>query len=125
MSDRLGESTSPSALVASAVPGSEVTYTLVPASLGRRLGIDRDGDNALDGDELAAGTDPADPGSYPGACIADIAPVGALDGQVNGSDLAVLLSSWGTGGLGDLDRSGTVNGIDLSAMLSAWGPCPQ
>jgi hypothetical protein len=91
--------------------------------MARRLGIDRDGDNALDGDELAAGTDPADPSSYPGACLADIAPVGALDGIVGGSDLAVLLSSWGTGGLGDLDGSGTVNGLDLSVMLSAWGPC--
>ena len=125
VSDRAGESISPSALLASAVAGSEVTYTLVPASMARRLGIDRDGDDALDGDELAAGTDPADPDSYPGACIADIAPVGALDGQVNGSDLAVLLSSWGTSGLGDLDGNGTVNGIDLSALLSAWGPCPR
>ena len=125
ISDRAGESVSPAALLAGAVTGSEVTYTLVPTSMGRRLGVDRDGDNALDGDELAAGTDPADPDSYPGACIADIAPVGALDGQVNGSDLAVLLSSWGTPGLGDLDRSGNVNGLDLSVLLSAWGPCPE
>jgi hypothetical protein len=35
----------------------------------------------------------------------------------------VLLSSWGTSGLGDLDGNGTVNGLDLSVMLSAWGPC--
>jgi YVTN family beta-propeller protein len=123
VSDRAGESISPAALLAGAAVGSEVTYTLVPPSMARRLGIDRDGDNALDGDELAAGTDPADPSSYPGACAADIAPVGALDGTVNGSDLSVLLSSWGTSGLGDLDGNGTVNGLDLSVMLSAWGPC--
>jgi len=49
--------------------------------------------------------------------------VGALDGTVNGSDLSVLLSSWGTSGLGDLDGSGAVDGLDLSVMLSAWGPC--
>ncbi len=122
-SDRSGQSISPAALLESAVAGAEVTYTLVPASMARRLGIDRDGDNALDGDELAAGTDPADPRSFPGACIADIAPVGALDGQVSGPDLSVLLASWGTSGLGDLDGNGTVNGFDLAALLSAWGPC--
>ena len=124
-SDRAGESISPAALLEGSATGSEVTYTLVPAGMARRLGIDRDGDDALDGDELAAGTDPADPDSFPGACVADIAPVGALDGQVTGVDLAVLLSSWGTAGLGDLDGSGQVNGIDLSMMLSAWGPCPD
>ena len=122
-SDRSGESISPAALLAGAVSGSEVTYTLVPASMARRLGIDRDGDNALDGDELLAGTDPSDPRSYPGACTADIAPVGALDGQVSGPDLSVLLASWGTAGLGDLDRNGVVNGLDLTVLLSAWGPC--
>lgn len=125
VSDRTGESISPAALLEGANAGNEVTYTIVPASMGRRLGIDRDGDNALDGDERAAGTDPADPNSYPGACLPDIAPVGALDRQVNGSDLAVLLSSWGTSGLGDLDRNGVVNGTDLSVLLSAWGPCPD
>ena len=125
VSDRSGESISPATLLAGAAAGSEVTYTLVPAAMAKRLGIDRDGDDALDADELAAGTDPADPNSYPGACTADIAPVGALDGQVNGSDLAVLLSSWGTAGLGDLDGNGVVNGLDLSVLLSAWGPCPD
>jgi YVTN family beta-propeller protein len=123
VSDRSGESISPDALLAGATAGSEVTYTLVPAATARRLGIDRDGDGALDGDELAAGTDPADPNSRPGACVADIAPVGALDRHVNGSDLAVLLSSWGTSGLGDLDGNGVVGGADLAILLSAWGPC--
>lgn len=123
LGDREGESITPAALLAGAVAGSEVTYTLVPTGMARRLGIDRDGDNALDRDEVLAGSDPADPGSVPGACPADIAPVGALDRQVNGADVAVLLSSWGTPGLGDLDGNGQVNGADLVLMLSAWGPC--
>jgi DNA-binding beta-propeller fold protein YncE len=45
--------------------GSELTYTCVPPGSGRRIGIDRDLDGALDGDERAAGSDPADPTSKP------------------------------------------------------------
>jgi hypothetical protein len=44
---------------------SELTYTCVPLGSGRRIGIDRDLDGALDGDERAAGSDPADPTSKP------------------------------------------------------------
>jgi len=42
-----------------------VTYTCVPRGSGERIGVDRDGDGAWDGDERAAGTDPADPSSKP------------------------------------------------------------
>jgi hypothetical protein len=45
--------------------GAELTYTCVPLGSGRRIGIDRDLDGALDGDERAAGSDPADPTSTP------------------------------------------------------------
>ena len=45
--------------------GGELTYTCVPPGSGERLGVDRDGDGFLDGDELAAGSDPADPASTP------------------------------------------------------------
>jgi hypothetical protein len=45
------------------------------------------------------------------------------DGQVNGSDLAVLLGGWGSPG-GDLDGNNTTDGADLAALLGAWGPCP-
>lgn len=44
--------------------GQEVTYARTPPGSGVRLGIDRDGDGALDGDERDAGTDPADPASH-------------------------------------------------------------
>jgi hypothetical protein len=42
-----------------------VTFTCVPPGSGERIGVDRDGDGAWDGDELDARTDPADPRSAP------------------------------------------------------------
>jgi hypothetical protein len=46
-------------------PDRTLTYSCVPTGDGVRLGIDRDVDGALDGDESDAGTDPADPNSHP------------------------------------------------------------
>jgi len=46
-----------------------------------------------------------------------------LDGLRNGSDLATLLSAWGTQG-GDITGDGTTSGADLTALLSGWGACP-
>jgi len=47
------------------------------------------------------------------------------DGQVNGADLSVLLSQWGTclNCSSDLNESGQVDGADLSILLSSWGSC--
>jgi hypothetical protein len=42
-----------------------VTYTCVPPGSGVRIGVDRDEDGYLDGDERDAGSDPADPESVP------------------------------------------------------------
>jgi DNA-binding beta-propeller fold protein YncE len=42
-----------------------LTYTCAPLGSGERIGIDRDLDGHLDGDEQAAGSDPADPESTP------------------------------------------------------------
>jgi len=53
-----------SALVALASAGHELTITGVPPGCGPRIGIDRDRDGKRDADELAAGTDPGDPGSF-------------------------------------------------------------
>jgi YVTN family beta-propeller protein len=39
-----------------------LTWTAVPSGSGRRLGLDRDRDGCLDGDERQHGSDPADPG---------------------------------------------------------------
>lgn len=43
------------------------------------------------------------------------------DGAVNGSDLSILLSGWGTAGVSDIDGNGTTDGGDLSILLSSWG----
>jgi hypothetical protein len=42
-----------------------VTFTCVPPGSGYRLGVDRDGDGHRDGDELLAGSNPADPNDHP------------------------------------------------------------
>ncbi|MEW6268470.1 MAG: hypothetical protein AB1689_04130 [Thermodesulfobacteriota bacterium] len=49
------------------LPGQEVTWTCVPRGSGERIGVDRDEDGFFDHDELDAGSDPADPTSFPGA----------------------------------------------------------
>ncbi|HEU4412002.1 MAG TPA: hypothetical protein VFS43_42570, partial [Polyangiaceae bacterium] len=46
-------------------PTRALTYTCAPPGSGRRIGIDRDGDGHLDGDERDAGTDPANAASHP------------------------------------------------------------
>lgn len=53
-----------------AMPGASgnLTVTAVPFGTQIRMGIDRDEDGFLDGDERAAASDPGDPNSVPGVC---------------------------------------------------------
>jgi hypothetical protein len=44
---------------------SVLTYTCTPPGSGQRIGLDRDLDGFYDGDERAAGSNPADPHSTP------------------------------------------------------------
>lgn len=61
-SDRNGERplTVGALLAISKVPGQALTFTCVPPGSGNRMGIDRDEDGVLDGDEIAAGSSPSD-----------------------------------------------------------------
>ena len=69
-SDRAGESLGDGALRGLAsIPGQQLTYTCVPPGSGTRMALDRDEDGVFDTDELDAGTDPADPASFPGAPV--------------------------------------------------------
>lgn len=44
------------------------------------------------------------------------------DSVVNGADLALMLSAWGTAeAIGDVNGDGVVDGADLALMLSSWG----
>jgi uncharacterized membrane protein len=50
-----------------------------------------------------------------------------VDGRVNGADLGVLLSQWGTASnseVGDIDANGVVDADDLGVLLAKWGTCP-
>jgi len=66
-----------------ATPEQEITFTAVPLAAGERLGIDRDGDGYLDGDERDLGTDPGDP-SMPTECSDRVDNDG--DGGVDAAD---------------------------------------
>jgi YVTN family beta-propeller protein len=64
--DRTGEPTLTHAqLRATAGAGTELTVMGVPPGSGTRMGLDRDRDGYLDGDERAASSDPGNPASTP------------------------------------------------------------
>ena len=60
------------------------------------------------------------------AGVCDCAADFNADGNVNASDLSLLLSVWGatlTSGVGDVTHNGTVDAGDLAVLLSLWGAC--
>ncbi len=122
-SDRQSETISDAALRSAAAPGSELTYTVVVKGAETRLGLDRDRDGFFDQDEEDAGTNPADPASFPGACVADLDG----DGAVGSEDLALLLGGWGVCTSdpcpADLSGDGEVGSQDLALLLGGWGAC--
>ncbi|MCB9916401.1 MAG: hypothetical protein H6828_14830 [Planctomycetes bacterium] len=101
-SDRAGRTVGNLTLLAAALPGAEVTLTVVPVGCEFRLGVDRDEDGFLDGDERDAGSDPADATSTPlgpGAlyCLGD--GLGAACPCANPSPAGGCANSSGAGAL--------------------------
>jgi hypothetical protein len=45
-------------------------------------------------------------------------------GNVDATDLTIMLANWANPGTGDIDNDGVVGGSDLTALLAAWGVCP-
>jgi len=56
--------------------------------------------------------------SAPSCVLADL----NCDGVVDGSDLAIVLGSWGpcTGCIADMNHDGVVDGSDLTIVLGGW-----
>lgn len=98
-------------LVHNNVHGSSVSY---------------DGDTVLVGDTLGSGIL-----SLAGSAHVFDCPDGPScpedlfdDGQVNSTDLAIVLAYWGAfEPFADISCDGLVDGIDLAMLLGAWGPC--
>ena len=63
--DDLGNTSNEATVRALANTDGPLTYTCAPPGSGRRMGIDRDLDGTLDGNEIAAGSDPANARSRP------------------------------------------------------------
>jgi hypothetical protein len=74
--------------------------------------------NLVSGPWIDAGSNTYDD-VCPPDCPADLSG----DGQVDGKDLAVLLSSWGSWN-GDINGDGLSDGNDLGILVAAWGYCP-
>ncbi len=74
---------------------------------------------------VGANCDDADGDGSPDICIDPSSPDVNNDGQVDGSDLGVLLNAWGTSDTNaDITNDGTVNGEDLGLVFVYWGPVP-
>jgi DNA-binding beta-propeller fold protein YncE len=122
-SDRLAETMTAAALQAAAVPGSELTYTVVPEGSETRIGIDRDSDGFLDRDELDACSDPANAASVPGNPSVDI----DADGDEDMADVDVFVGAllgvnvnFDHVARSDLNCDGTDNGLDIVPFAHAF-----
>lgn len=121
--DRNNEPTIPPAtLLALAAPGSELTYTVVPAGTQIRIGVDRDTDGFYDRTELDSCASPADPNDYPGS-VAN--PDANADGAITPADIAVFINRWlealGNQTLAaDVNQDYVVNNADVAAFVNRW-----
>lgn len=100
---------------------SEPSFPLAMYSIGGALPtfLVMDNGGGFTTDELRVGTTwasvtPAEP-----PCVGDF----NHDHVINGSDLAIMLGSWGTATY-DLTGDHMTDGADLAVLLGAWGGCP-
>jgi len=89
-SDRADEAYITSQMFGLGGPGNRLVFTIVPFGSATRIGIDRDEDGALDGDERDACSDPADPSVVPGNVSGGNGDVNG-DGWTNGADVAAFI----------------------------------
>jgi len=102
--DRLGEQYGSAAVQGFALPGTELTYMIVPAGSQTRLGVDRNQDGCMDGDE--------DGGCI---CLAD------FDGNnyVNGEDFDLFLEAFHYGeSSADVNEDTFVTGEDFDLFVA-------
>ncbi len=105
-SDRAGQTVSAAALQASAAPGSELTYTVVPKGTETRIGIDHNLNGCLDADERVIC-----------ACPSDF----DQNGFVNGDDFDGFSQAFELGfSTADFNGDGFVNGDDFDAFVDAF-----
>ena len=106
-----------------ATAGNSLTYTCAPPGSGTRMGVDRDEDGVLDGDERDMNTDPDNAGSVPGACSDGIDNDG--DGDIDGADagcagtLSPNVENPQCDDGVDNDGDGLVDGTDLACSGTA------
>ena len=122
-SDRAAETYTTNLLTGLAAPGSELTWTVVPLGSEERAGIDRDEDGFFDRDELDACTDPADPGSVPGAVGASYCPgdgsAAACPCGNEATSAGGCLNSTGAGAVLCAGGSPSISADDLTLSMSS------
>jgi YVTN family beta-propeller protein len=122
LADYPGEQKTQAQLVAATGNGNVVTFTLVPAGTGQRLGRDRDLDGYLDYEEIVNCTDPNDPNSFgSGQCAEVVASyayhsgwTGSANPQWDALDTGKVLASPGASpaALGLNNLINTIHGIN-------------
>jgi hypothetical protein len=78
---------------------------------------DTNGNGVPDGCECSSNP------SLPACCVGNVNG----DSVVDGSDLGILLGTWGVCPgtcAADFNRDGVVDGADLGVLLNSWGQCP-
>ena len=96
----------------------------IPDECDISSGFDHDcnGNGQLDACDITQGAEDDNVNGYPDPCELDRGDLN-LDGVVDGSDLAIMLSYWGGVGfpIGDCNGDGIIAGADLAILLGNWG----